>query len=871
MKYKALLLILSLLLQGILFGQNTQAFKYQAVARDASGYPITNQDVSLQIQISSNLGNTEIEYVENHYVTTNDFGLINIEVGNGEVVQGNFQSINWENGNKFIEISIDPNGGNDFIFMGSSEILSVPKANYAEKAGNGGDTSLYNEFQRLRLTESNMLHLDPSINPSQVGIDLNQFEESADIDSLGQKVLEDSTFFGNEISNLNQTILNETNRAMAAENNLYELIDQNALHIVSDSIYFQNLINTLNAGGNDDSLYFQTLIDNNTLRIINDSAYLKSLIDANNLAIQQEVTRAILAEAINATNISANSNLIADIQSELLSDSTYLKNLIDQNSNAITAEITRAISAELQNSNNIAQNSNNILENANSILNDSIYFKNLTDQIDFFLQEEITRATYRDETMSDSIVYLYAKQESDSTYFQNLINGLSGGGLDPTLENGKIFVGNTSNIATGVYLSGDAQLTNTGVMLINPNAITTSKIANGNVTNAKLASSYFSISDDNGNSGQINLGSGLNIEAIGAANVNYNDATKKLSISSSDNQILNVSGNNLSISAGNSVDLSAIVGQMGPQGPQGPAGNDGVGVLSTINNGNGTFTINYTDGSSFTSADLTGPQGAQGPVGPQGIQGPAGADGSDGLNGSDGVGIQSTVDNGDGTFTITYTDGSTFTSADLTGPQGIQGIQGPQGPVGPQGAIGPAGPQGVTGNDGISINWYGTVFPAPSSPSLNDGYHDPVQNKSFIWNGSVWLTISEDGIQGPQGPTGPQGPAGTSLRDCPSTGSWSQINEEYCIEVNENTSDTWWNAAKYCGDQNAHLCSWQEWYYVCQKSGSGTINMTNDWEWTGDGQTGSPSTATVVGNGSCNGSSSESMNNSKTFRCCFSR
>ena len=33
-----------------------------------------------------------------------------------------------------------------------------------------------------------------------------------------------------------------------------------------------------------------------------------------------------------------------------------------------------------------------------------------------------------------------------------------------------------------------------------------------------------------------------------------------------------------------------------------------------------------------------------------------------GSGGTDGVGIQSTVDNGDGTFTINYTDGTSFTT-----------------------------------------------------------------------------------------------------------------------------------------------------------------------------------------------------------------
>jgi len=72
----------------------------------------------------------------------------------------------------------------------------------------------------------------------------------------------------------------------------------------------------------------------------------------------------------------------------------------------------------------------------------------------------------------------------------------------------------------------------------------------------------------------------------------------------------------------------------------------GNGIDSIDDNGDGTFTYAYTDGSSYTTPDLTGSQGATG------------------------NGISNTIDNGDGTFTFEYTDGSTFTTSDLTGPQG---------------------------------------------------------------------------------------------------------------------------------------------------------------------------------------------------------
>jgi len=57
-----------------------------------------------------------------------------------------------------------------------------------------------------------------------------------------------------------------------------------------------------------------------------------------------------------------------------------------------------------------------------------------------------------------------------------------------TLLNTNIFVGNASNVATGVAMSGDATISNTGLLTISDDAITTVKIGNTQVTNAKLAS-----------------------------------------------------------------------------------------------------------------------------------------------------------------------------------------------------------------------------------------------------------------------------------------------------------------------------------------------------------------------------------------------
>lgn len=51
------------------------------------------------------------------------------------------------------------------------------------------------------------------------------------------------------------------------------------------------------------------------------------------------------------------------------------------------------------------------------------------------------------------------------------------------------------------------------------------------------------------------------------------------------------------------------------------SGTDGRGIVSITDNQNGTFTILFSDGTTWTSGDLTGPQGPVGPQGPPGEDG----------------------------------------------------------------------------------------------------------------------------------------------------------------------------------------------------------------------------------------------------------
>ncbi|MDD5570758.1 MAG: collagen-like protein, partial [Bacteroidales bacterium] len=120
--------------------QAPKAFKYQTVVRDASGNPITNQRVNFRTSIlQDNSGGVSV-YTEKQIDTTNSFGLATIEIGRGTLVNGNFSTINWGADDYYIQIEIDPAGGNNFSFMGVTQLLSVPYALYAGNSGAAGAT-----------------------------------------------------------------------------------------------------------------------------------------------------------------------------------------------------------------------------------------------------------------------------------------------------------------------------------------------------------------------------------------------------------------------------------------------------------------------------------------------------------------------------------------------------------------------------------------------------------------------------------------------------------------------------------------------------------------------------------------------------------
>ncbi|MFN5386177.1 MAG: hypothetical protein ACK5CO_05065 [Bacteroidota bacterium] len=125
----------AMLMTASVFAQAPNKMSYQAVIRDASNTLVVNQTIGMRISILQGTSNGTAVYVETQNPTTNANGLASLEIGGGTLVSGDFANINWANGPYFIKTETDPAGGSNYSITGTSQLLSVPYAMYAQTSG----------------------------------------------------------------------------------------------------------------------------------------------------------------------------------------------------------------------------------------------------------------------------------------------------------------------------------------------------------------------------------------------------------------------------------------------------------------------------------------------------------------------------------------------------------------------------------------------------------------------------------------------------------------------------------------------------------------------------------------------------------------
>ena len=116
------------------FSQSPQKINFQSILRNTKGEVVANKNVKLKISIQSGSIMDTTVYSETHLKTTDASGLISLQIGNGTILMGRFDSIKWGNASHFIKLEADFNGGSNFVVLGTQELMSVPYAFHSNTA-----------------------------------------------------------------------------------------------------------------------------------------------------------------------------------------------------------------------------------------------------------------------------------------------------------------------------------------------------------------------------------------------------------------------------------------------------------------------------------------------------------------------------------------------------------------------------------------------------------------------------------------------------------------------------------------------------------------------------------------------------------------
>ena len=131
---KLCLLILTFLSLQHQYAQAPARINYQSVIRNSSNNLLVNTPVKIRVSILQGSATGSVVFSELLNPTTNNVGLIQLEIGSGSNQTGTISGIDWSKGPYFLKTETDPLNGSNYTLVGTTQILSVP---YALSSGNG--------------------------------------------------------------------------------------------------------------------------------------------------------------------------------------------------------------------------------------------------------------------------------------------------------------------------------------------------------------------------------------------------------------------------------------------------------------------------------------------------------------------------------------------------------------------------------------------------------------------------------------------------------------------------------------------------------------------------------------------------------------
>ena len=132
---KHLSLLFSFLLASLSLSAQ-DAISYQAVARSAEGKILSEQLIGVKVEILQGSTEGAAVYSETNEAKTSPTGVVNLSIGKGTEPSGAFSDIDWGASTYFLKLSMDTEGGKEYLPVSTTQIMPVPVALYAKEAGN---------------------------------------------------------------------------------------------------------------------------------------------------------------------------------------------------------------------------------------------------------------------------------------------------------------------------------------------------------------------------------------------------------------------------------------------------------------------------------------------------------------------------------------------------------------------------------------------------------------------------------------------------------------------------------------------------------------------------------------------------------------
>ena len=218
---------------GSLFGYSQ--FNYQSILKNDNGEIIKDTSVNFRISIAYDSPTATPVYSELHNISISTDGVINILIGNGSALTGNYSDVDWSK-NIYIKREVALSGGSsNFTDFGATRLNSIPKATYSENSKGlsftssntiqlgDGNITLVNTSGTISATSFTGLGNDLLINSSNTTSSLLTIIEDleAKINALTSSV-ESATLKTYNGRNFQSNIVTQTSIFTVSYNEIYE-------------------------------------------------------------------------------------------------------------------------------------------------------------------------------------------------------------------------------------------------------------------------------------------------------------------------------------------------------------------------------------------------------------------------------------------------------------------------------------------------------------------------------------------------------------------------------------------------------------------------------------------------------------------------